>query len=150
MRCTCALGRGGVRALKREGDGATPRGRWPIREAFYNPAQLRRPRTALPLRPLRRDAGWCDDVEDRNYNRAVRHPYPASAERLWRSDGVYDVVVVLGYNDRPRIRGRGSAIFLHVAKPGYQPTEGCIALSRSDLLRALALMRRGLVVRTLI
>ena len=94
-------------------------------------------RTALPVRAIRRRDGWCDAPADRNYNRPVRLPYPASAERLWREDALYDLVVVLDYNERPRVRGRGSAIFMHVAKPGYAPTEGCIALARPHLVRLL-------------
>ena len=90
--------------------------------------------------------GWCDDPVDRNYNRRVRHPYPASAERLWRSDHLYDLVVVLGYNDRPRVAGRGSAIFMHVAGPGFAPTEGCVALRLPDLKRLLEEVPRGAVV----
>lgn len=133
----CALGRAGCRARKREGDGATPIGRWSMREVLYRPDRVRRPRTQLPVRAIRARDGWCDASADHNYNRPVRHPYPASAERLWRSDELYDVVVVLGYNDRPRARGRGSAIFMHVARPGYAPTEGCIALARGHLLRLL-------------
>ena len=103
-------------------------------------------RTALPLRSIGVLDGWCDDPLDRNYNRRVRHPYPASAERLWRSDHLYDLVVVLGYNDRPRVAGRGSAIFMHVAGPGYAPTAGCIALRLPDLKRLLEEVPRGAVV----
>jgi L,D-peptidoglycan transpeptidase YkuD (ErfK/YbiS/YcfS/YnhG family) len=110
---------------------------------LYRPDRLKRPRTGLPTRPLRPDDGWCDAVGDRNYNRHVRHPYPASAERLWRSDGVYDVIVVLDHNTRPRVRGAGSAIFVHLARPDLTPTEGCIALSRRDLLLVLAKLGRG-------
>jgi len=91
----------------------------------------------LPTRPLRLEDGWCDAPHDRNYNRLVRHPYPASAERLWRADGLYDVLVVLDYNASPRVRGKGSAIFMHVARSGYAPTEGCIALTRGHLVRLL-------------
>ena len=137
----CALGRAGCRARKREGDGATPIGLWRVRAVLYRPDRVRRPRTHLPVRAIRPHDGWCDAPADRNYNRPVRHPYPASAERLWRADELYDVVVVLGYNDRPRVRGRGSAIFMHVAKPGYAPTEGCIALARAHLLRLLERLR---------
>jgi L,D-peptidoglycan transpeptidase YkuD (ErfK/YbiS/YcfS/YnhG family) len=133
----CALGRTGCRAGKREGDGATPVGLWRVRALLYRPDRVRRPRTHLPVLTIRQHDGWCDTPADRNYNRPVRHPYPASAERLWRSDELYDIVVVLGYNDRPRVRGRGSAIFMHVAKSGYAPTEGCIALARAHLLRLL-------------
>jgi L,D-peptidoglycan transpeptidase YkuD (ErfK/YbiS/YcfS/YnhG family) len=141
-RFPCALGRGGCRAQKREGDGATPIGQWSVREMLYRPDRVLRPSTRLPGRPIRRHDGWCDAVADRNYNRPVRLPYQASAERLWRQDGLYDVVVVLGYNDRPRCLGRGSAIFLHAAKPGYTPTAGCIALSRDHLLRVLERLDR--------
>jgi L,D-peptidoglycan transpeptidase YkuD (ErfK/YbiS/YcfS/YnhG family) len=142
----CALGRSGRRAGKREGDGATPIGRFALREALYRADRLARPRTALPLRPIGVLDGWCDDPMDRNYNRRVRHPYPASAERLWRSDRLYDLVVVLGYNDCPRVAGRGSAVFMHVAGPGYAPTAGCIALRLADLKRLLEAVARGAVV----
>ena len=137
MRFPCALGRAGCRVRKREGDGATPIGHWRLRAVLYRPDRVQRPRTHLPVRAIRPCDGWCDAPADRNYNRPVRHPYPASAERLWRADGLYDIVVVLDCNDRPRVRGRGSAIFMHVAKPGYAPTEGCIALARAHLLRLL-------------
>jgi L,D-peptidoglycan transpeptidase YkuD (ErfK/YbiS/YcfS/YnhG family) len=142
----CALGRGGRSFRKREGDGATPSGVWETVAVLYRADRIRRPRTALPVRPLKPDDGWCDDVGDRNYNRAVRHPYPASAERLWRQDSLYDVIVVLDHNRRPRVQGAGSAIFMHLATPGYRPTEGCVALSKRDLLLVLAAGRGTRVV----
>lgn len=142
FRLPCALGQTGIRALKREGDGATPRGRFPLRFAFYRP-DAGRPKAALPLKAMRRSSGWCDSATDRNYNRAVALPYPASAERMWRSDGLYDVVVVVGYNERPRVKGRGSAIFMHVARDGLNPTEGCVALRLGDLRRLLAVLPRN-------
>lgn len=145
----CALGRSGRRAVKREGDGATPIGSFALEAVLYRPDRVLRPRTGLPLRAVGRQDGWCDAVCDRNYNRLVRHPYPASAEELWRGDGLYDVIVVLHYNRRPRIRGRGSAIFMHVARPGLAPTEGCIALRRADLLRVVDRLRRGARVHVL-
>jgi L,D-peptidoglycan transpeptidase YkuD (ErfK/YbiS/YcfS/YnhG family) len=123
--------------MKREGDGATPIGIWSLRVVLYRPDRMRRPSTRLPVRVLGEQDGWCDAPADRNYNRRVCLPYPASAESLWRRDELYDVVVVLGYNDWPRCRGRGSAIFMHVARPGCMPTEGCVALSRPHLLRML-------------
>ncbi|WP_291180666.1 L,D-transpeptidase family protein [Hyphomicrobium sp.] len=134
----CALGRGGIRAEKREGDGATPRGQFRLESAFYRRDRMARPRTALALTAIRPDDGWCDAANDRNYNRRVQHPYAASAERLCRGDGLYDMVVVIGYNRRPRRRGAGSAIFMHVAERGLKPTEGCVALARRDLLKVLA------------
>lgn len=142
----CALGRSGRRVGKREGDGASPIGCFALREAYYRADRLARPRLELRLSPLRSDDGWCDASGDRNYNRHVRHPYPAGAERMWREDGLYDLVVVLGYNDRPRMAGRGSAIFLHVASPEMKPTEGCVALRREHLRRLLQALRPGTVL----
>jgi L,D-peptidoglycan transpeptidase YkuD (ErfK/YbiS/YcfS/YnhG family) len=147
LRFPCALGRGGCKSLKREGDGATPIGRFPLLSAYFRPDRHLRPRTGLPLRITRQADGWCDAPADRNYNRPVRHPYPASAERMWRADPLYDVVVVLGYNDRPRIAGRGSAVFLHVASDAGTPTEGCVALRRTDLIRLLPLLGKGARLR---
>lgn len=147
LRFPCALGRCGRKAIKREGDGATPVGRFALRAAFYRPDRLVRPRTRLPLAPLRASDGWCDETRDRNYNRRVRHPYPASAEHLWRSDHLYDLLVVLSHNDCPRVRGMGSAIFIHVARPGFAPTQGCIALRLPDLKRLLERVSRGSLVR---
>ena len=145
----CALGRSGCRTAKREGDGATPVGRWRVREVLYRPDRLRRPATRLRARPIRREDGWCDAAADRNYNRPVHLPYSARAERMWREDGLYDVVVVLGYNDHPRSLGRGSAIFLHVARPELAPTEGCIALARPHLQRLIARLDRRAAVAVL-
>ena len=138
----CALGRGGRSWTKREGDGATPSGTWQATLVLYRADRCQRLRTGLPTRPLLPEDGWCDAVGNRNYNRHVRHPYPASAERLWRTDDVYDVIVVLDHNMRPRVQGAGSAIFIHLARPHFPPTEGCIALARRDLLLLLAQVGR--------
>lgn len=133
----CALGKGGVTEDKREGDGATPFGCFPVREVMYRADKLPQPVTNLPISVIQQDDGWCDDVNDPNYNRRVTVPYPASHERLWREDDLYDIVVPLGYNDNPAVRDKGSAIFMHVARPNYTPTAGCIALSLQDLLHIL-------------
>jgi L,D-peptidoglycan transpeptidase YkuD (ErfK/YbiS/YcfS/YnhG family) len=117
-----------------------------VLDVLYRRDRQRPPRTALPLRPIHVDDGWCDAPDDRNYNRRVRLPYPASAENLWRSDNLYDVVVVLDYNLRPRTRGRGSAIFMHLARADYAPTAGCIALRRSHLLLMLSRLAPGATI----
>ena len=129
----CALGRSGVTRRKREGDGASPAGIWPLRHVLYRPDRIARPVTKLDVQAISPADGWCDDPADPEYNRHVKLPYPAGAERLWREDGVYDIVVVLGHNDDPPVPGMGSAIFLHVCKPGYPPTHGCVAVERADL-----------------
>jgi len=133
-----ALGRGGVRSDKQEADGATPTGRLPLRRVMYRADRLRAPQCAVPIEPIAPTDGWCDDATRRNYNQLVRLPQDGHYEELWRQDGLYDVIGVLGWNDSPVQRGRGSAIFLHVAAPDYRPTEGCIALSLADLQVVLA------------
>ncbi len=138
LRFRAALGSGGIRARKHEGDGATPAGLLPLRRLLFRADRLPRPRAAVPCMPLAPHDGWCDDPDDRAYNRPVRLPYAARAETLWRDDATYDVVGILGWNDDPPRRSEGSAIFLHLARPHYSPTEGCIALARADLLSLLA------------
>jgi L,D-peptidoglycan transpeptidase YkuD (ErfK/YbiS/YcfS/YnhG family) len=137
-RFRCALGRGGVRADKREGDGATPLGLLPLRRVLYRADRLGRPRAAVPVEPLAPDEGWCDDPAHADYNRRIRLPHPARHEALWREDALYDVIGVLGWNDTPVERGRGSAIFLHLARADLAPTEGCVALPLRELLGVLA------------
>jgi L,D-peptidoglycan transpeptidase YkuD (ErfK/YbiS/YcfS/YnhG family) len=134
-----ALGRGGLRAGKREGDGATPTGLLPLRMVLYRPDRLPPPACAVPVQPLAPHDGWCDDPTHPAYNRMVRLPVNASAEALWRDDPVYDIIGVLGWNDDPVQPNRGSAIFLHLARPDYAPTEGCVALALDDLRRVLAM-----------
>lgn len=134
----CALGRGGIGADKREGDGQTPIGRFPLRRVLYRADRLAKPATPLSCQPILPDAGWCDDPADRaNYNRPIRLPYAGSHERLWRPDGLYDVILIPGHNDDPPVPGLGSAIFVHVATADYAPTAGCVALALPDLLALL-------------
>ena len=137
-RYRVAIGKGGVRPHKEEGDGTTPAGVLPLRRVLYRADRLPRPRAAVPVLPLAPHDGWCDDPDDKQYNRAVRLPYPGRHEVLWRDDEIYDVIGVLGWNDDPPRRGEGSAIFLHLARADYAPTEGCFALARADLLVLLA------------
>ena len=137
-RYRCALGRGGVKRDKREGDGATPVGSFPLRRLFYREDRVARPHSALPSTPLRPSDGWCDDPARPEYNSLVSLPFDGGHEKLWRDDALYDIVGVIGYNDAPVRSGLGSAIFLHVATPDYAATEGCVALALGDLHAVLA------------
>jgi L,D-peptidoglycan transpeptidase YkuD (ErfK/YbiS/YcfS/YnhG family) len=132
------FGHGGISGHKREGDGATPAGLLPLRRVLYRADRLGRPLARVPVEPLAPNDGWCDESGHADYNRLITLPHPARHESLWRDDGIYDVVGVLGWNDSPVEKGRGSAIFLHVARADGRPTEGCVALAMSDLLAVLS------------
>ena len=133
-----AVGKSGIGEKLREGDGITPIGIWPLRRVLYRADRLAEPHTQLPLAPIEPDQAWCDSPDDPRYNQLVRLPPGTSEEHLWRADSLYDVIVVVGFNDAPAVPGRGSAIFIHVARPDYGATAGCVALARNDLLEALA------------
>lgn len=139
----CAIGPGGIAVKSGEGDGITPRGAWPVREILFRADRIAKPEVKLALRAIRPDDGWCDAPDDPQYNRLVKLPYRASAESMWRDDALYDLVAVLGYNDAPVVPGKGSAIFLHLARPDYSPTQGCVALCFADALAALEQLQPG-------
>ena len=141
----CSIGKSGLIAApdKKEGDGASPIGAWPIRGVLLRPDRVALPeRLQLPWRWIRPDDGWSDGVGDPAYNRPVRHPHGFSAERLWRDDGLYDVIVALGYNDAPPVPGAGSAIFLHCRR-GEAATEGCVAIAKEALVGLLPSLAPG-------
>ena len=133
-----ALGRGGIRANKREGDGGTPRGSFRLRRLWWRADRAPRPTTQLPVRRIRTDDGWCEDPRDRHYNQPIRLPPKHPGDRLWRKDRLYDLIIELDHNTNPRIAGRGSAVFVHVARPGFAPTAGCVALQANALRCLLA------------
>lgn len=142
----CALGRGGILAQKREGDGATPSGLLALERVLWRADRGPKPQAAMRVEPLAPHDGWCDDETHTDYNRQITLPHNARHEVLWRDDAVYDVIGVLGWNLAPVTRGRGSAIFLHIARPGLAPTEGCIALPERELRALLAQGLRGFQV----
>ena len=135
-----ALGRGGIRADKREGDGGTPRGGFRPLKLWWRSDRLIRPRTLLPIRPIGADDAWCEDPRDRRYNQAFRRSANEPGDRLRRGDGLYDMIIEIDHNTRPRVAGRGSAVFIHVARPGFAPTAGCVALRPRDLKMLLSCM----------
>jgi len=133
-----ALGRGGIKANKREGDGGTPRGRFRLRRLWWRADRVPRPMTHLPVRPITAADGWCEDPGDRRYNQPVRLARGQPGDRLKRDDRLYDFIIEIDHNTRPRIAGRGSAVFVHVARPGFAPTAGCVALKPDALRRLIA------------
>ncbi|OFX01885.1 MAG: hypothetical protein A3D94_05605 [Alphaproteobacteria bacterium RIFCSPHIGHO2_12_FULL_66_14] len=148
-RWRCTLGAGGVREDKVEGDAATPAGEFPLRRVYFRNDRLVLPKVALPARPINEHDGWCDDPRAPTYNRLVHVPNDWSHEKMWREDGLYDLVVVVGYNDDPPEGEWGSAIFLHVAREDYAPTRGCVAFAQADLLELLPLLTRETRLRVL-
>lgn len=148
LRHRATFGRGGINTRKQEGDGATPAGLLPLRRLLYRADRVARPRAAVPAMPLAPQEGWCDDPSHADYNCAVRLPHDGRHEALWRADPVYDIIGVLGWNDAPVQRGAGSAIFLHVARPDFAPTEGCIALVLADLRTLLEAGLTAISVQT--
>lgn len=136
-RFDCALGRTGVTTEKTEGDGKTPIGVYPLRYVLYRADREEKPETGLTVHPLTPETGWCEDPLHPDYNKQIVLPHASSCDRMTRDDHLYDITVVIGYNDDPVVAGRGSAIFMHLARPGLEPTAGCVALAREDLLEVL-------------
>jgi L,D-peptidoglycan transpeptidase YkuD (ErfK/YbiS/YcfS/YnhG family) len=133
-----ALGRAGIKANKREGDGATPAGRYRLVRLWWRPDRLPRPRTLLPAKRITRLDGWCEDPSDRRYNRAIRISPGQPGDRLLRPDALYDLIIEIDHNQRPRVSSRGSAVFIHVARAGLAPTAGCVSLPINTLRRLIA------------
>ena len=141
FHATCCIGLHGLTLNKIEGDNCTPIGTWPFRRVFYRADKQDTPLTRLPLTKITKQMGWCDDPKDEeNYNKLVELPYLYSHEKLWRDDDIYDIVVELGYNDRPPVKGLGSAIFMHLMAKDGSPTAGCIALRKDDLLNLISIV----------
>jgi L,D-peptidoglycan transpeptidase YkuD (ErfK/YbiS/YcfS/YnhG family) len=148
-RWRCTVGAGGAREDKVEGDAATPVGTFALRRIYFRNDRLVLPKVQLPARPISKHDGWCDDPRSSSYNRLVRIPNEWSHEKMWRDDGLYDLVVVVGYNDDPPEGEWGSAIFLHIARDDMGPTEGCVAFARHDLLELVSLLTPQTTLRVL-
>ena len=138
-----AVGSGGIGSKTGEGDGITPTGVFPVRRILYRSDRIARPRAGVPVEAIAPNDGWCDAPNDARYNRLVKLPFSASAEALWRDDHLYDLIVILGFNDSPVVPGAGSAIFLHVAREDFSATAGCVALALDDLLKAVSRLSPG-------
>ena len=146
VRLACVVGHGGVRLDKLEGDGATPVGAFALRRLFYRPDRVPPVASGLPVAALRPSDGWSDDPRDPGYNRLASFPSRWHREAMWRADRLYDVVIVVGYNDSPPVAGKGSAIFLHVAVPGMTGTDGCVAIPLADIVRLAAVCDTSTII----
>lgn len=144
----CAIGRGGFIMAKREGDGGTPMAALPLRRIFWRADKVPRLRSLLRTRQTTRRDAWCDDQTDRRYNRLIDRPPGAAEERLWRDDHLYDLIVELGWNDRPVKKGGGSAIFWHLPRPGLTATAGCVATPLAVFRKVLPRLCAGAVLIT--
>ena len=145
----CLVGKAGLIAAddKREGDMATPVGDWPLRHVYFRPDRVTLPDTALPTIALTPEMGWCDDPDHASYNRPVELPFAASHEKLWREDGLYDVIIVLGHNDSPPQPFLGSAVFFHLHAPDTRHTAGCVAVPPADMMTFLATANTDTILR---
>ena len=135
-----ALGRGGIIANKREGDGGTPKGTFLPRQLWWRAARAPRPQTFLPVRAIRPEDAWCEDPASRRYNRPIKLGRQSGGDRLTRDDHLYDFIIEIDHNTQPTIAGRGSAVFLHLARPNFSPTAGCVSMTRPAMLQLLRRM----------
>ena len=136
----CAIGKRGTTEKKIEGDGCTPLGKYLIKEVFYRSDRVNLPNISFPTRAIENNFGWCDDINSKEYNKLIKFPFKESAEKLFRSDNIYDIVCVLNYNLDPIIKNKGSAIFLHIARDDYSGTQGCVAISEKNLVLLLTMI----------
>ncbi len=133
----CAIGKKGVGVKKKEGDLITPKGEFKIIKIFYRKDRLYRIQTKLKKIEITKDLGWCNDSKSNKYNKLIKYPFKFSSEKLYRTDNIYDIILVLDFNINPTIKNKGSAIFIHVAKRNYERTEGCIAVSKRNLKKII-------------
>ena len=143
----CAIGKRGIKYKKKEGDKSTPRGLFRLKYVLYRKDRIKKPKTLLKTKVLKRNMGWCNDVKSNSYNKLIKFPFQFKAEKLYRKDNTYNIIVVLDYNMDPIVKGKGSAIFLHLSKKGYKPTLGCVALNLKDLYFILKTINKRVLLK---
>ena len=142
-KAKCAIGKRGITSKKIEGDKCTPRGRFRLKYVFFRKDRIKKIRSKLKIIPLKKNFGWCDDVNSKLYNKFVKLPYKYKAEKLYLKEKIYDIIVIIDYNLKQIKKKRGSAIFLHVAKKNYSPTLGCVSVSKNDLIYLLSVINKN-------
>ena len=146
-KAKCSIGKRGIGYKKKEGDLITPKGRYRIKYILYRKDKIKRIQTKIKKIVIKKNMGWCDDPNSKLYNKLIKLPSTFSYEKLYRSDNVYDIILVLNYNMKPIIKHKGSAIFIHVSKSNYKKTEGCVALKKTHLLKILKQLKKNTLVK---
>ena len=146
-KAKCAIGKRGISIKKKEGDLVTPKGTFKIKEIFYRKDRVQSLITRLKKNIIRKNMGWCDDPKSKNYNKLIYFPFKYSAEKLYRRENIYDILLVLNFNMNPIRKNKGSAIFMHVAKKNFQPTQGCIALNKTELIKLVKSIKKNTAVK---
>ena len=146
-KAKCAVGKRGIKLKKREGDLITPKGTFDITKIFYRKDRIKHLNTKLKKNIIKKNMGWCDDPRSKNYNKLIFFPFNFSAEKLFKKENIYDIILVLNYNSKPIFKNKGSAIFIHVAKKDFRPTKGCIALRKQDLKKLLKIINKNTKVK---
>ena len=146
-KAKCAVGKRGISIKKKEGDFITPKGTFKIREIFYRKDRVQNLITRIKKTVIRKNMGWCDDPKSKKYNKLIYFPFKHSAEKLYRSENVYDIILILNFNMDPVKKNKGSAMFIHVAKKSFQPTQGCIALNKFELIKLVKSIKKNTVVK---
>ena len=139
-KAKCAIGKRGIGYKKKEGDLITPKGIYKIKYILYRKDKVKKIQTKIKKIAIKKNMGWCNDPNSKNYNKLIKYPFNSTFEKLFRKDNIYDVIMVLNYNMKPVIKNKGSAIFLHISKKSYSSTEGCIAISKSHIKKLLMLI----------
>ena len=148
-KAKCAIGKRGITSKKIEGDKCTPRGRFKLKYIFYRKERIKNIRSKLKLIPIKKNFGWCDDISSKYYNKFIRFPFKKRAEKLHLKEQIYDIIVVVDYNQKPIRVKKGSAIFLHIAKKNYSPTLGCVSVSKSDLKHLISIVNKNTYLKIL-
>tara|TARA_Y200000002_G_C22402453_1_gene546243 strand:- start:40 stop:531 length:492 start_codon:yes stop_codon:yes gene_type:complete len=143
----CAVGKRGISYKKKEGDLITPKGSFKIKGLFYRKDKISTLKTIIKKKPIKRNMGWCDDPKSRKYNKLINYPFNYGSEKLFRTDNIYDIVIVLNFNMNPIKKNKGSAIFIHVAKRKFSPTRGCVAIKKKELKKLLEIVNYKSVIK---
>ena len=143
----CAVGKRGISYKKKEGDLITPKGKFRIKGLFYRKDKINTLKTKIKKKAIKKNMGWCDDPKSSKYNKLINYPFNYSSEKLYRTDNIYDIVVVLNFNMNPVKRNKGSAIFIHVAKRKFNPTKGCVAIKKIELKKLLKIVNYRSIIK---